>query len=105
DKMFGVGSRMTAHFARLGMNTIGDIARTPLPRLKELFRYRFNKQSDIQAEVMWRTANGLDNSPVRTGTFKEPPKSIGHMMTLPRDYVEKWEVDTIVLELTEEVCR
>ena len=26
-------------------------------------------------------------------------------MTLPRDYIETWEVDTILLELTEEVCR
>ncbi|AJS57887.1 DNA polymerase IV [Paenibacillus sp. IHBB 10380] len=105
NKMFGVGSRMTSHFARLGMNTIGDIARTPLPRLKEKFRARFGKQSDIHAEVMWRTANGLDDSPVTPRTFDTPPKSVSHMMTLPRDYIEPWEVDTILLELTEEVCR
>ena len=105
NKMFGVGSRMTSHFARLGMKTIGDIARTPLPRLKDKFRVRFGKQSDIHAEVMWRTANGLDDSPVTPGTFDTPPKSVGHMMTLPRDYIETWEVDTILLELTEEVCR
>ncbi|SDD97898.1 DNA polymerase-4 [Paenibacillus sp. UNCCL117] len=105
QKMFGVGSRMTAHFARLGMLTIGDIARTPLPRLKEKFRVRFGKQSDIHAEVMWRTANGLDDSPVTPGTFRTPPKSIGHMMTLPRDYQKNSEVETILLELAEEVCR
>ncbi|MDD9270198.1 DNA polymerase IV [Paenibacillus sp. GCM10023248] len=105
SKMFGVGSRMTAHFARLGMYTIGDVARTPLPVLKDKFRARFGKQSDIHAEVMWRTANGLDDSPVTPGTFDTPPKSIGHMMTLPRDYAESSEVDTILLELTEEVCR
>ncbi|MGO4500070.1 DNA polymerase IV [Paenibacillus sp. 2RAB27] len=105
NKMFGVGSRMTAHFARLGMTTIGDIARTPLPRLKDKFRARFGKQSDIHAEVMWRTANGLDDSPVTPGTFNAAPKSVGHMMTLPRDYTESIEVDTILLELTEEVCR
>lgn len=105
SKMFGVGSRMTAHFARLGMYKIGDVARTPLPVLKDKFRARFGKQSDIHAEVMWRTANGLDDSPVTPGTFDTPPKSIGHMMTLPRDYAESSEVDTILLELTEEVCR
>lgn len=104
-KMFGVGSRMTAHFARLGMLTIGDIARTPLTRLKERFRAHFGRQSDIHAEVMWRTANGLDDSPVTPGTFNTPPKSIGHMMTLPRDYAESSEVNTILLELVEEVCR
>ncbi|MFE5318931.1 DNA polymerase IV [Paenibacillus sp. NPDC056579] len=105
QKMFGVGSRMTAHFARLGMFTIGDIAKTPLPQLKQKFRARFGKQSDIHAEVMWRTANGLDDSPVTPGTFKTAPKSVGHMMTLPRDYTENSEVETILLELTEEVCR
>ncbi|MDO3677628.1 DNA polymerase IV [Paenibacillus ehimensis] len=104
-KMFGVGSRMTAHFARLGMYTIGDIARTPLSRLKQKFRVRFGKQSDIHAEVMWRTANGLDDSPVTPGTFHTPPKSVGHMMTLPRDYTQNSEAETVLLELTEEVCR
>lgn len=105
NKMFGVGSRMTAHFTGLGIHTIGDIAKTPLVRLKERFRARFGKQSDIHAEVMWRTANGLDDSPVTPGTFNTPPKSVGHMMTLPRDYTKNSEVDTILLELTEEVCR
>ncbi|MCC3379772.1 DNA polymerase IV [Paenibacillus farraposensis] len=105
NKMFGVGSRMTAHFARLGMTTIGDIARTPLPELKRKFRAHFGKQSDIQAEVMWRTANGLDDSPVAPYTFSTPQKSVGHMMTLPKDYVEPHEIETILLELTEEVCR
>ncbi|MFK7697166.1 DNA polymerase IV [Paenibacillus sp. HJGM_3] len=105
NKMFGVGSRMTAHFARLGMFTIGDIARTPLPVLKERFRARFGKQSDIHAEVMWRTANGIDDSPVTPGTFTAQPKSVGHMMTLPRDYSDHAEVETILLELCEEVCR
>ncbi|MFM9278448.1 DNA polymerase IV [Paenibacillus jiagnxiensis] len=105
NKMFGVGSRMTAHFAQLGMTTIGDIARTPLPELKRKFRAHFGKQSDIQAEVMWRTANGLDDSPVAPHTFSTPQKSIGHMMTLPKDYLEPHEVETILLELTEEVCR
>ncbi|MCR8641768.1 DNA polymerase IV [Paenibacillus sp. N1-5-1-14] len=104
-KMFGVGSRMTAHLTRLGMTTIGDIARTPLPLLQDKFRARFGKQSNIHAEVLWRTANGLDDSPVSPQTFDTQPKSVGHMMTLPRDYEESSEVDTILLELTEEVCR
>ncbi|WP_019639093.1 DNA polymerase IV [Paenibacillus fonticola] len=104
-KMFGVGSRMAAHFTRLGMYRIGDVARTPLPLLKDKFRARFGKQSDIQAEIMWRTANGLDNSPVTPRTFEAAPKSVSHMMTLPRDYAEPDEIDTILLELVEEVCR
>ncbi|WP_407873096.1 DNA polymerase IV [Paenibacillus sp. P36] len=105
DKMYGVGSRMTRHFVNLGMTTIGHVARTPLHVLKQKFQARFGKQSDIQAEVMWRTANGLDDSPVTPGTFNVAPKSIGHGMTLPRDYTTAEEVDIVLLELTEEVCR
>ncbi|KAF6658989.1 DNA polymerase IV [Paenibacillus polymyxa] len=105
NKMFGVGSRMSSHFERLGMTTIGDIARTSLPDLKSKFRARFGKQSDIQAEVMWKTANGLDESPVAPYTFSSPQKSVSHMMTLPQDYLEPNEVETILLELSEEVCR
>ncbi|NRF95556.1 DNA polymerase IV [Paenibacillus frigoriresistens] len=105
DKMYGVGSRMTRHFVVLGMTTIGHVAKTPLAILKQKFRARFGKQSDIQAEVMWRTANGLDDSPVTPGTFDIAPKSIGHAMTLPRDYLTVEEVDVVLLELTEEVCR
>ncbi|AHM66699.1 DNA polymerase iv [Paenibacillus polymyxa SQR-21] len=101
NKMFGVGSRMSSHFERLGMTTIGDIARTSLPDLKSKFRARFGKQ----AEVMWKTANGLDESPVAPYTFSSPQKSISHMMTLPQDYLEPNEVETILLELSEEVCR
>ncbi|MNW55665.1 DNA polymerase IV [compost metagenome] len=67
---------------RLGMTTIGDIARTPLPELKRKFRAHFSKQP---AEEMWRTANGLDNSSVAS----IPQKSIGHMLTLPKDYGAK----------------
>lgn len=103
-KMYGVGSRMNRHLNSLGLYTIGDVANTPLGVLKLKFRAHFGKQSDIQAEVMWRTANGLDDSPVSPGTFSIPPKSVGHMMTLPRDYTYERDINTVLLELTEEVC-
>ncbi|MNI49204.1 DNA polymerase IV [compost metagenome] len=96
---------MTAHFIRMGMHTIGDVARTPLDKLKDKMRARMGKQSDIQAEVFWRTANGLDDSPVHPNTFFTPPKSVGHAMTLPKDFLYPEEINVILLELTEEVCR
>ncbi len=102
--LFGAGSRMTRHFARMGLYTIGDIAQTPLPRLKEMMRARMGKNSDIQAEVYWRTANGLDDSPVTPGTH-DVQQAVGHQMTLPRDYRTPAEIDLILLELSEEVCR
>jgi DNA polymerase-4 len=103
-KMFGVGSRMTAHFARMGISTIGDIARTPLPQFKEKMRIRMGKNSDIQAEVYWRTAHGYDDSPVSPQTH-DLQQTIGHQMTLPYDYSAKSQIDIILLELSDEVCR
>jgi DNA polymerase-4 len=104
QKMFGVGSRMTAHFARMGIRTIGDLARMTLPQLKEKMRVRMGKNSDIQAEVYWRTAQGYDDSPVSPDTCHQQ-KAIGHQMTLPRDYSSQAHIEIILLELSEEVCR
>jgi DNA polymerase-4 len=103
-KMFGVGSRMADHFARMGIYNIGDLARTTPAALREKLRMRLGKNSDIQAEVYWRTANGMDDSPVTPGTH-DAQKAVGHQMTLPRDYERKQEIDIILLELSEEVCR
>lgn len=96
EEMFGVGSRMRAHLFRLGIRTIGDLAKTPLSVLK--------KRWGVNGIVLWQTANGIDHSPVSVTTH-ELQKAIGHQMTLPRDYGTKEEIETILLELTEEVCR
>ncbi|MGO4182784.1 DNA polymerase IV [Paenibacillus sp. MCAF9] len=104
-KMFMVGSRMTRHFNAMGFETIGQIAATPLEKLKVLMRRKFGRNSDINAELYWRIANGIDDSPVRPGTHSVAPKSVGHMMTLPRDYYKLEEIRTVLLELTELVCQ
>ncbi|MBD2871433.1 DNA polymerase IV [Paenibacillus arenilitoris] len=104
-KMFMVGSRMTRHFNAMGIDTIGKLAETPLEKLKQLMRRKFGKNSDINAELYWRIANGIDDSPVRPGTHEVAPQSVGHMMTLPRDYARLEEIKVVLLELTELVCQ
>ncbi|MUT66844.1 DNA polymerase IV [Paenibacillus sp. NEAU-GSW1] len=104
NKMFGVGSRMTAHFQRMGIHTIGDIGSMPLAELKRRMHARMGRNSDIQAELYWQTANGIDPSPVKPDTH-DAQQAVGHQMTLPRDYAEPHEIDVILLELSEEVCR
>ncbi|MUG64812.1 DNA polymerase IV [Paenibacillus sp. 7541] len=103
--MFMAGSRMTRHFMAMGLPTIGSVARTPLAKLKQMMRRKFGRNSDIQAELYWRIANGIDDSPVRPGTHQVDPKSVGHMMTLPRDYGRLEEIKVVLLELTELVCQ
>ncbi|WP_169083139.1 DNA polymerase IV [Paenibacillus sp. PL91] len=104
-KMFMVGSRMTRHFNAMGLDTIGKIAATPLDKLKLMMRRKFGKNSDINAELYWRIANGIDDSPVTPGTHQVAPKAVGHMMTLPRDYGRLEEIKVVLLELTELVCQ
>lgn len=105
EKMFMVGSRMTRHFNFMGLDTIGKVANTPLDKLKQMMRRRHGRNSDINAELYWRIANGIDDSPVTPGTHETAPKTIGHMMTLPRDYGQIEEIMVVLLELTELVCQ
>ncbi|WP_232242507.1 DNA polymerase IV [Paenibacillus sp. GSMTC-2017] len=104
-KMFMVGSRMTRHFNAMGLETIGQLAATPLEKLKTMMHRKLGRNSDINAELYWRIANGIDNSPVTPGTHGTAPQTIGHMMTLPRDYAMLEEIKIVLLELTELVCQ
>lgn len=94
--LFGVGSRMRRHFEKMGIRTIGNLAQYPLERLK--------RRWGINGHVLWMTANGIDHSPVTAKSFQKR-KAIGHNMTLPRDYRTAEEIQVVILELCEEVCR
>lgn len=96
QKCFGVGERMTKHLQKIGIETIGELANYPLPLLKKYW--------GINGHVLWMTANGFDLSPVTNQSF-ETYQGIGHQMTLPYDYHTAEEIETILLELCEEVCR
>lgn len=104
-QMFMVASRMTRHFVRMRLLTIGDIARLDLGEFKRRMRYEMGKQSDIQAEYYWQTANGIDPSPVIAGMRKQI-KVINNGRAL------KWgkyrtieDIEPLMLELVIEVCR
>ncbi len=94
--LFGVGGRMEHNFQRMGIRTIGHLALLPREKLK--------RRWGINGEVLWLNANGLDYSVV-DAMAPEEQKSVGHSMTLPRDYADFEEIKTVLLELTEEVCR
>ena len=94
--MFGVGSRMMRHLNRMGIYTIGDLARTPLAALK--------RRWGINGEVLWRIAHGIDDSKVEPGTHEGAQQAIGHGMTLPRDYAEASEIETVLLGINIKIC-
>lgn len=105
NKMFMVGSRMTQHLIRIGINMIGDLARMDLVDFKRKLRQRMGRQSDIQAELLWRIATGRDDAPVTPHTFDQKQKAVGHMMTLPFDYVELDAIKVVLNELSQMVCK
>jgi DNA polymerase-4 len=94
--LFGVGSRMERNFHWIGIFTIGDLAKRPRDAIK--------KRWGINGEVLWLNAHGIDYSNIETEQTDER-KGVGHSMTLPRDYKKQKEIEVVLLELTEEVCR
>jgi nucleotidyltransferase/DNA polymerase involved in DNA repair len=105
NQMFMVGSRMTQHFMYMGLTTIGDVARMPLADFKRRMRQRMGKQSDIQAEYYWQTANGIDPSPV-VASIRGALKSVSHGKTLRASLYRKLaDIEVVLLELVVEVCR
>lgn len=105
NQMFMVASRMTRHFIRMGLHTIGDIARLDLGDFKKRMRREMGKQSDIQAEYYWQTARGIDPSPV-VPSIRSKPKSVSHGKALRSSLYRKIEdIEVVLLELVVEVCR
>jgi nucleotidyltransferase/DNA polymerase involved in DNA repair len=105
-QMFMVAGRMSKHFFRMGLHTIGDLARLELGDFKRRMRYEMGKQSDIQAEYYWQTARGIDPSPVKTGIRAAKHKTISHGKALRASFYRKLEdIEVVLLELVVEVCR
>lgn len=94
-ELFGVGRRYEQHLLRMGIWTIGGLAQCPVNKLSKRF--------GVVGEVLWRCANGIDYSPVDPESLAGY-KSMGHQITLPRDYAGE-EIKVVVLELAEVVGR
>lgn len=104
-QMFMVANRMTRHFIRMGLPTIGDVARLELGEFKRRMRREMGKQSDIQAEYYWQTARGIDPSPV-VPAIRSALKSVSHGKALRSSLYRRLEdIEVVLLELVVEVCR
>lgn len=96
--LFGVGPRLERNFFNIGIRTIGHLAALPREDLK--------RRWGVNGEVLWLNAHGIDYSVIEpSAKAKDNRKSIGHSITLPRDYRAKREIEVVLLEITEEVCR
>jgi DNA polymerase IV len=95
-ELFGVGSRLEKRLRDLNIHTIGELACYPLMVLRKRF--------GLLGHVLYLSANGIDYSPVDPRSL-EKVKSIGHQITLPRDYRGYRQIEVVILELCEIVCR
>ncbi|NMB36014.1 MAG: DNA polymerase IV [Firmicutes bacterium] len=96
--LFGVGARMERNFFNIGVRTIGQLARLP----KEDLRFRWG----VNGEVLWLNAQGIDYSTISPlEEAEDTRRGTSHSITLPRDYRFEKEIEVVLLEITEEVCR
>ncbi|OPH53004.1 DNA polymerase IV [Paenibacillus ferrarius] len=105
SRMYMVGSRMTVHFVKMGLNTIGDIARLELGEFKRRMRIRMGRQSDIKAEYYWQTARGIDPSPVVARAFAKPQSITRGRTVQSTKYQTMEDIEPLMIELVIEVCR
>lgn len=91
-----VGPATTKKLAQYGIRTIGDLARTD-----PAFPHTILGKVGV---MLWRFANGMDNSGVATYYAVPPIKSIGNSTTAPRDLVSDDDVKITLYALCESVA-
>ena len=94
DMMF-VGKKTAQHLAHMGINTIGDLARTD----EAVLRHALGEQGG----TLWKYANGLDEDPVHSYYDKYEVKSIGNGTTFRRDVYTHEEMRDCITMLCDEV--
>lgn len=89
------GRATTQKLKDLGVTTIGELARYP----RELLMRRFGKNG----EMLWRYANGQDDSPVSVYGGSAQAKSVGHGITCVSDLDDLGEANVVILALTQDI--
>lgn len=97
DKLVGVGRRMRRNFRAMGIETIGDLARTPL----EVMEWKFG----VIGRLLWRAAWGRDDSPVVRSGQSHEVKSFGHSLSLRGGTEDLDYLENTLLGLVDAVTR
>lgn len=92
SELFMVGKRSLPKLERLGIKTIGELAKRNQQDMINLFG-KFGK-------LIWEYANGIDLSEVNA--TKEEPKCIGNSVTLPEDLNNLEKIEEILLAITQQ---
>jgi DNA polymerase-4 len=95
EELYGIGKSSSKKLRELNINTIGDLARADVDYIvKYLGKW---------GEVLWRYANGEDNSPVLKEDENEDIKSVGNSITCYRDLTDEEDVKIMLSSLCDSV--
>lgn len=95
ERLWGAGPKARQTFRRLGVSTIGDVAKMPPGRLVDAF-------GEARGRRFQELSRGMDHRPVEPGTDR---KSLGKEHTFGEDVADRARVRRELLELCEEVAR
>lgn len=93
-KIWGIGPNYERRLHKLGLFSMGDIAKYPKLKMKEAF--------GIMGEQLWEHAHGIDETDL-SETYVPLDKSLTSGQVLFRDY-EINEAPTLIREMTDELC-
>ncbi len=94
SELFMVGKKSIPKLEKMGIKTIGDLAKTdPFVLTKKFGKY---------GALIWNYANGKSNEEINY--IIEKPKGIGHSITLPYDISNLEELEEELVKITEKVC-
>ncbi len=97
SEMVGIGRATEKKLKKIGIFTLGDLAKAPKDTLKRLL--------GVNGIYLWQYCNGLDLRPVVDRDHKDPIKSIGNSVTTIRDLKKNEEVYNIFQELSFSVSK
>lgn len=95
DSIIGVGRATSEKLKKFNISTIGELANTPL----DFLSYHFGKHGAL----LWRYANGEDDSPVTHIDYENDVKSVGHGITLTEDLTRNDEVWKVMFHLSRDI--
>jgi DNA polymerase IV len=93
-EMYGIGGKTAEKLNRMGIRTIGELARVDINRIVKTFGKGGNE--------IYLHANGIDNSPV-VAHMADEMKSIGRSKTLPEDISDIEKAKLVLMELADDV--
>ena len=91
-----VGKATNAVFSKMNVKTIGDLA-----ALEPDFAVAVLGKNGY---ALWRSANGMDEDPVRASSYVRPLKSVGNSTTTPRDMCTRQDVWKVISTLSAQVA-